>query len=305
VDPLQSYAAFVRSFEAGSFSAVAREMGTSQSAISKQIATLESSLGVQLFARTTRRLQPTHEALQLYEHVRQLLDAVESLKSAGGRRASASGTLRITLPSSYGRLRICPRLPAFLDQHPRVRMDILLTDQVLDLVEEGLELGVRIGTLAPSTLMARPLGIVDQVLIATPEYLARHRAPESPSDLADHACVLYGKGPRWTRWEFESESGRHAVEVDGAIRVDDHQAMFELVCAHQGIALVPDWVIGNAVQAGRVHWLLQDFYPIPLPVNIVYPQTRFLSQRARSFIDYLLAGQPAAAAAPSPLVATR
>lgn len=293
MDVLQSYTAFVRSFEAGSFSAVARELGTSQSAVSKQIATLEVSLGVQLFARTTRKLQPTHEARQLYEHVRQLLDAVESLKAATGKQAVARGTLRVTLPSAYGRLKICPCLPAFLEQHPQVRIEVLLTDQVVDLVEEGLELGVRIGTLMPSTLMARPVGIVDQILVATPEYLATRRSPETPSDLADLACVLYGKGPRWTRWEFESESGRHAVEVDGAVYVNDHQAMLELVCAHQGIALLPSWVADDAIRTGRVCGLLQDFYPIPLPVNVVYPQTRFLSQRARSFIDFLVTEQRA------------
>ena len=288
MDLLQSYVAFVRSFEAGSFSAVAREIGTTQSAVSKQIASLEASLGVQLFARTTRRLQPTHEALQLYEHVRQLLDAVESLKSASGRRATATGTLRVTLPSAYGRLRMCPKLPEFLALHPQVQLEILLTDQVVDLVEEGIELGVRIGALAPSTLMARPIGIVDQMLIASPGYLSKAGTPESPVDLAEHRCVLYAKGARWTRWEFESEMGRHTVEVDGVIRVDDHQAMFELVRADQGIALVPEWVLGDAVESGCVKCLLPDFYPIPLPVNIVYPQTRFLSQRARSFIDFFV-----------------
>lgn len=291
MDALQAYTAFVRSFEAGSFSAVAREMGISQSAVSKQIATLESGIGVQLFARTTRKLQPTHEALQLYDPVRQLLDAVDSLKTAAGKRATASGTLRITAPNAYGRLKICPRLPAFLEQFPLVKMDMLLTDQVVDLVEEGFELGIRIGTLAPSSLMARPIGIVDQVLVASPEYLAAHQVPESPSDLAGHTCVLYGKSARWARWAFESDTGRHTVEVDGAIRCSDHQAMFELVCAHQGIALVPDWIVGDAIKTGRVQWLLHDFYAIPLPVHVVYPQTRFLSQRARSFIDFLVGEQ--------------
>ncbi|TDU29002.1 LysR family transcriptional regulator [Panacagrimonas perspica] len=288
MDALQSYTAFVRSFEAGSFSAVAREMGTSQSAVSKQIAALENSLGVQLFARTTRRLQPTSEALQLYEHVRQLLDAMDALRSASGRKAVASGTLRITLPSSYAKRRIIPLLPGFLERFPQVSLDIQLTDQVLDLVEEGLELGVRIGNLAPSTLMARPIGVVDQILVASPEYLSKQGTPDTPLDLSNHACVLYGGGTRWTRWEFESESGRHAVEVSGPVRVNDPQAMFELVCAHQGIALVPDWVIADEITSGRVTWLMPEFYPIPQPVNFVYPQTRFLSQRARSFIDYIL-----------------
>ena len=176
---------------------------------------------------------------------------------------------------------------------------MLLTDQIVDLVEEGFELGIRIGSLAPSTLMARPIGVVEQILVATPEYLARHKAPESPSDLAAHTCVLYGKGARWTRWAFESDTGRHTVEVDGTIRCSDHQAMFELVCADQGIALVPDWVVGDAIKTGRVRWLLREFYPIPLPVHVVYPQTRFLSQRARSFIDYLVA-EPAAQAQVQP-----
>ena len=291
MDALQSYTAFVRSFEAGSFSAVAREMGTSQSAVSKQIAALENSLGIQLFSRTTRRLQPTAEALQLYEHVRQLLDAMDALKSASGRQAVASGTLRLTLPSSFAKRRIIPLLPGFLEKFPQVKLDIVLTDQVLDLVEEGLELGVRIGNLAPSTLMARPMGVIDQVLVASPQYLKKHGTPESPLDLSNHSCVLYSGGIRWTRWEFESETGRHAVEVSGPVRVNDPQAMFELVCAHQGIALVPDWVISDEIKSGRVQWLMQDFYPIPQPVNFVYPHTRFLSQRARSFIDYILAEQ--------------
>lgn len=291
MDSFHAYTAFVRAFEAGSFSAVAREIGSSQSAVSKQIASLESSLGVQLFARTTRRLQPTHEGMQFYEHVRPLLDAVESLRAASGVRAAASGTLRITAPSAYGRLQICPRLPEFARLNPQVQVEVLLTDQVLDLVEEGLELGVRIGDLAPSSLMARPIGIVDLLVVATPDYLSAHGMPESPSDLSAHACVLYGKSGRWSHWEFESDSGRHAVNVDGPLRVNDHEAMFDLVCAHQGIALIPEWVAGAAVASGRLRQLLPDFYPIPLPVSIVYPQTRFLSPRARRFIDYFV-GEP-------------
>lgn len=293
MDALQPYTAFVRTFEAGSFSAVAREMGTSQSGVSKQIAALESSLGVQLFARTTRRLQPTAEALKLYEHVRQLLDAVEALKSATGRSAIASGTLRLTIPSSYGRRRICPQLPRFLERFPQVQLDILLTDQVVDLVEEGMELAIRIGNLSPSTLMARPIGVVDLMLVATPEYLARNGTPEFPGDLAGHPCILYAGGARWSRWEFESETGRHAVEVTGPVRVNDPEAMFQLALAHQGIAMLPDWVIDDEIRTGRLQWLLQEFYPTPQPVSIVYPQTRYLSQRARSFIDFFVSERTA------------
>ena len=290
MDSLQAYAAFVRTFEAGSFSAVARELGTTQSAVSKQIASLERSLGVQLFARTTRRLQPTAEALQLYEHVRQLLDAIEGVR-AGERGAKLTGTLRVSAPSAYGRRRICPLVPEFLRQHPSVRLEIVLTDQDSDLIGEGFELGVRIGELPASTLMARPIDSIEYLLVATPQYLERHGIPESPIELANHACLALAGSGRFTRWEFESENGRHAVEVSGPVQVNDPDAVYALVCAHQGIALLPRWVLGDDLECGELRWLMPDHYPLSQRVSVVYPKTRFLSQRARRFIDFLVSAR--------------
>jgi DNA-binding transcriptional LysR family regulator len=287
MDSLQAYAAFVRTFEAGSFSAVARELGTTQSAVSKQIASLERSLGVQLFARTTRRLQPTAEALQLYEHVRQLLDAVDGVR-AGERGAQLTGTLRVSAPSAYGRRRLCPLAPEFLRQHPLVRLEIVLTEQDSDLIGEGFELGVRIGELPASTLMARPIDSIEYLLVATPDYLERHGTPESPIELADHACIALGGSGRFARWEFESENGRQAVEVSGPVQVNDPDAVHALVCAHQGIGLLPRWVLGDDLERVRLRWLMPDYYPLSQRVSVVYPKTRFLSQRARRFIDFLL-----------------
>ena len=290
MDSLQAYAAFVRTFEAGSFSAVARELGTTQSAVSKQIASLERSLGVQLFARTTRRLQPTAEALQLYEHVRQLLDAIEGVR-AGERGAKLTGTLRVSAPSAYGRRRICPLVPEFLRQHPSVRLEIVLTDQDSDLIGEGFELGVRIGELPASTLMARPIDSIEYLLVATPQYLERQGIPESPIELANHACLALAGSGRFTRWEFESENGRHAVEVSGPVQVNDPDAVYALVCAHQGIALLPRWVLGDDLERGELRWLMPDYYPLSQRVSVVYPKTRFLSQRARRFIDFLVSAR--------------
>lgn len=289
MDNVAAYTAFARACESGSFSAVARELGTTQSAISKQIASLESYLGVQLFARTTRRITPTDEALQLYDHVRQLLDAIDALRISTDKQASATGNLRLTMPTSYGRKHICPLLPKFLETHAQVRLDITLTDQAIDLVEEGMELSIRVGALASSTLMARPIGIADQLLVATPQYLDRIGRPDSPIDLATFSCITYGRGERWSRWEFESENGRQAVDVIGPVRANDPDVMYGMVLADMGIALIPEWVVDGDIASGRVEWLLQDYYPRPLPINIVYPQTRFLSQRARSFIDFVIA----------------
>ncbi len=288
MDPVQTYLAFARSYEIGNFSAVARELGTSQSAVSKQIAMLEKSLGVQLFARTTRRLSPTHEGRRLYESVRPMLDAAESLRAATGLQARAAGELHVTMPIAYGRRVICPLIPAFLAQHPLVQLDIRLTDQATDLVEEGSELAIRIGALAPSTLVARSLGAIEMTIVATPEYLSVHPAPDVPTDLSEHSCILYTKGGHWSRWEFESESGRHAVDVDGPVRISDPEAVLELVRANMGLALLPSWITDGAIRDGSLRRLLPDYEPLPLPVNVVYPQTRFLPARARAFIDFLV-----------------
>ncbi|MBA4287307.1 MAG: LysR family transcriptional regulator [Xanthomonadaceae bacterium] len=288
MDSTKAYQVFVRALEVGSFSAVAREMGTTQSSISKIIASLETSLGVQLFARTTRKLHPTDEALQLYEHARQLLDTVDALTSASRKtqKAEASGLLRLTIPHSYGRRRLMPLLARFIERYPKVKLDIVMKDDILDLIGEGLELGVRIGTLPSNTLIARSLGIVEYTTVATARYLAKHGRPESPLDLAQHACIVSGTQ---SRWHFESEHGRQSVEVAGPIRVNDAEAICQAAQADLGIAQVPDWIVRSDFAAHGLVPLLDDYYPIPKPVSIVYPQTRFLTQRARSLIDFLVA----------------
>lgn len=288
MDSTKAYQVFVRAVEVGSFSAVAREMGTTQSSISKIIASLESSLGVQLFARTTRKLHPTDEALQLYEHARQLLDTVDTLTSASRKtqKAEASGLLRLTIPHSYGRRRLMPLLARFIERYPKVKLDIVMKDDIVDLIGEGLELGVRIGTLPSNTLIARSLGIVEYTTVATARYLERHGRPESPLDLAQHGCIVSGIH---NRWHFESEHGRHSVEVSGPIRINDAESILQAVQADLGIAQIPDWIIRSDFAAHGLVPLLDDYYPIPQPVSIVYPQTRFLTQRARSLIDFLVA----------------
>lgn len=286
---LIAYTAFARAFELGSFSAVGRELGLTQSTVSKHIAALEAALKVQLFARTTRRLKPTPEALKLYEGVLQLLDAADAIQATvGGARAEPSGLLRITLPDSYGRALLMPTVARYLADHPRVRMDLRLTDQAVNLVEEGMELGVRIGDLPASTLMARPLGVVDHVLVATPAYLARHGEPRLPTDLLQHNCITYTGFARGQRWVFDSEQGRQTLEVPSTLGVNSADAMYQAVLLDLGIARVPSWVLGDDLAHGRVRRLLPEDYPTPLPIHVVYPQTRVLSSRARRFIEYLV-----------------
>lgn len=289
MDGLQVLKAFVRALEMGSFSAVGRELGTSQSTVSKQIATLEESLGVQLFARTTRRLNPTAEALELHEHVRQLLDAIDTIR-AGAPRPDAvpRGPLRVTAPTSLGRALIVPHVPEFLRRYPEVTLDIVLTDRVTDLVEEGFELAIRAGNLPSSTMIARSLGLMELMLVGAPALFETKRAPETPVDLADWNCLTYTGIRTPGRWEFESEHGRQIADVQGGIRSNDLDAIFDLCLNGVGIAALPDWMVAGPVQSGRLRPVLADYYLIPLPINIVYPQTRFLTLRARCFIDFII-----------------
>jgi DNA-binding transcriptional LysR family regulator len=287
---LTAYTAFARAYELGSFSAVGRELGLTQSTVSKHIAGLEADLGVQLFARTTRKLNPTLEAERLYEGVQHLLDAADAIHSSvGSARAEPTGLLRITLPDSYGRAVVMPQVAKFLARYPRVRLDVRLTDQPVNLIEEGLELGVRIGHLSSSTLVARSIGIAEHLIVATPQYLAAHGEPRHPSDLAQHNCIVYTGFARANRWVFDSEQGRQVVEVQSTLGVNSADAMYGAVLAHVGIARVPAWVVGTDVARSKVRTLLPDDYPTPLPISVVYPQTRVLSLRARHFIDFLLA----------------
>lgn len=286
---LAAYTAFARAYELGSFSAVGRELGLTQSTVSKHIAGLEAELGVQLFARTTRKLNPTLDAQRLYEGVQHLLEAADAIHSSvGSARAQPAGLLRITLPDSYGRAVVMPQVAKFLSRYPRVRLDVRLTDQSVNLIEEGLELGVRIGDLSSSTLVARSLGIAEHRIVATSQYLAAHGEPRHPGDLARHNCIVYSGFARGNRWVFDSEQGRQVVEVPSSLGVNSADAMYDAVLLHVGIARVPAWVLGTDIDRGRVRALLPDDYPAPLPINIVYPQTRVLSLRARHFIDFLL-----------------
>lgn len=287
---LVSYTAFARAYELGSFSAVAREMGITQSTVSKHISALESALGVQLFARTTRQLRPTHEAARLYENVLLLLDAADAIPgSLGNARAEPAGLLRISIPDSFGRARLMPQVIAFREAYPKVRLDIRLSDQTVALVEEGVELAVRIGELGSSTLVARSLGIVEHFIVATPAYVARHGEPRDPGELASHTCIVYTGSARGQRWVFESEQGRQVVEVSSDLGMDSADAIYAAVLGHLGVAKLPEWIVETGLANGDVLQLLPEFYPLPMPVNFVYPQTRVLSARARAFIDFVVA----------------
>jgi DNA-binding transcriptional LysR family regulator len=296
-DRLDGLQAFLRVYDARSISAVARDLGVSQPTISKRIKEVEAHYGVQLFTRSTRTIHPTADATRLYEHARRIYDEVELAETSVGRRSQrVGGLLRITAPSFFGRVHIVPRLARFYALHPQVRIDIRLTDQIVDLVAAGIDVGVRIGELSSSSMVARRIGMARQVMIASPDYLARKGEPRIPEDLTRHDCILYSgfRGP--DRLILESEFGRRVVPVTGILHLDSADAMRAAALAGIGLAVIPAWDIDQAVADGKLRIVLPDYPAASLPINVIYPETKWLAPRTRSFIDFMIGefAEPAA-----------
>jgi DNA-binding transcriptional LysR family regulator len=287
-DIVALFRTFVRVVEAGSFTAVAAESNTSQPTISRQIAALEERVGALLFQRTTRALALTDDGRVLYEQARQTLDSVQqALGSVGRRRLAPSGTLRLACPVVFGRLHIVPRLSAFLARHPEVAIDLVMNDGFTDLVEEGIDLAIRIGEITDPGLIARRIGTTRRVTVASPAYLATHGIPSRPADLAAHDCIVYSRLATGNRWVFSGEAGPVTVAVSGRYRVNNSEGVREGVLAGLGIGVVPVWHFTDEIATGRLVELLTAYEPQPLPTQAVYPSRRFLAPKVRAMIDFL------------------
>jgi len=290
MDRLDCLRAFVKTMEGGSFSSAAKELGLGQPAVSKRIALLEREFGSQLFMRNTRKLTPTREAHRIYDLARQALSCIELARaSLADTPAGPTGTLRLGVPTSFGRHYIMPFIEQYLRAYPEVKVDIRFSEQHANLVEDGIELALRIGTLESSSLKARRIGMVRRLLVATPAYLRRHPLPQLPGDLKHLNCITYARLSPPQQWAFESELGRHVVEITGSLVVDDADAMTQAVLHHLGVAILPAWCAAAAIRSGEMEIVLPEFTVPALPLHAVYPDTQWMSLRARGFLDLLVA----------------
>ncbi|HWM48998.1 MAG TPA: LysR family transcriptional regulator [Xanthobacteraceae bacterium] len=287
MDYFECLVAFVRTLETRSFSAAARALGVSQPTVSKRLIELERRLGVQLFVRTTRRLHPTAEGLRIYEDARQAMAAVERTKASVALASPvAGGKLRVAAPAWFGRACILPHLDTYLEQHPAVTVELHLASEVVELIGEGIEIAFRVGPMPSSSLIARRIALTEHRLVAHNSYLKGRRSPRSPEDLAEHRCVILSSQKSSNRWAFDSDQGRHVVDVEGPLWVDDVDAARDAVLGGLGIGLLPLWCVRTEVAQGRASVLLPDYHPASLPISAVYSHVD-LSVRARSFIDFL------------------
>ena len=289
MDRIGDIALFLRVLDLGSISAAARTLDLSAAVASQRLKRLERELGVRLLHRTTRQLHPTPEGLLLAEQGRVLVEDLEALADGLRRTGSGvAGTLRVTMSSTFGRLYISPLLPEFLALHPGVRVSVDLDDAKVDLVSAGMDLAIRIGDLDDSTLVARQLAVNRRVLCASPAYLARHGAPQTPVDLAVHECLLLvGSQGRQDTWRLRDGESEVAVRVAGRIESNQGELLRDAAVAGLGIALHSTWHVCEDLRAGRLQVVLPD-HPLPeTGIHAVMPQRRLVPPRVRAFVDFL------------------
>lgn len=291
MDRLTAMQVFAQVVETGSFAGAAERLNLSTSAASRHVADLEAHLHARLLNRTTRRVSLTETGRAYYERCVQLLGELEEAEQEAARAAVVPrGTIKLTTSAVFGTRHVAPAIAAFLAEHPEVRFDVSLSERVVDLVEEGFDLAIRIGTAGGQNLVARKLGETRLVPCAAPAYLAARGAPRVPEDLAGHNCFTYEYVTQRGVWRFRDPSGKvRLVRVSGNLHSNSGDFVAEAAVRGAGIAFEPAFIVGPEVRAGRLVPLLQEFTPEPLPIYAVYPSRKHLSAKVRLFVDFLVA----------------
>lgn len=287
MDRIECMRSFVRTVETGSFSAVAREMETTQPTISKQIAALEEYLDVQLLVRSTRSLRLTDEGERFYEHCRQVLEAVAEAEASVGRRLNPSGILRVNCPVSFGQLMVVPQLKAFLERYPNIKVDLTMTDSFIDLVEEGVDVAIRIGNMQDTSVISQRIGTTRRVTVGATTYFEQAGEPQTPFDLIHHNCIVYTRLSTGSEWHFQGAEGMIKVNVSGNFQANNSTAVREAVLSGLGIAVSSIWLFGDMVNTKMLKVILTDYQPTPLPIYAVHRRGRFIPAKVRCFIDFL------------------
>jgi len=289
MDQLAAIEAFVRVAESGSFSKAAERLQSSKSAVSRQVSALETELGARLLHRTTRALTLTEAGRSYFERAARILaDLAEANASVGQLQAAPRGRLRVSAPMSFGFLHLAPAVPEFLDRYPDVELDMIMNDRFVDLVDEGFDMAVRIGTLADSSLVARRLAPMRRTVCASTAYLDKHGTPASPDDLKTHECLCYSNVGMAQEWRFVRPDGRPwPVEVRGRLHANNGDALRAAALRGFGLAVLPSFLVGRDFQSGALVSVLEEFLSQDSAVHAVYPHARHLSPKVRAFVDFL------------------
>ena len=289
MDRLTSMAVFKRAVDDGSFAAAARHFGISPEMAGAHVRSLETRLGVRLLNRTTRHLSLTDAGTGYYARCASILaDIDEAEAEANSLQRAPRGLLRIATPVTFGVKHIGPAISDYITRYPEVAVDVAVSDRFVNLIEEGIDLAIRIGELQESTLIARRLTSAHLVLCASPAYLHRAGRPETPGDLPRHSCLLYTEAGAPTKWRFEGpEKQIETVNVSGRICASNADLVRQLAIAGHGIVLAPSFSVGMDISEGRLTALLTDWRSRELQIHALYPHRLLLSAKVRSFVDFL------------------
>jgi len=282
---MQTFSAVV---DAGSFVKAADALGLSKAAVSRHVGDLEARLGVRLLHRTTRRLSLTEEGQVFHARCKEVLaDIDEAEAEITSRSGAASGLLRVNAPVTFGIRHLAPLWGEFRARHPQVTLDVTLADRVVDLVEEGYDLAIRIATLASSTLISKRLASTRMVLCASPQYLAAHGVPRHPAELAGHAVISYSYWSTRDEWHFDGPEGRVSVKTDPCMHTNSGDTCRAMALAHQGVILQPTFLIADDLAAGTLVEVMPEFRSLELGIYAVYPTRKHVSPKVRALIDFL------------------
>jgi DNA-binding transcriptional LysR family regulator len=287
MDRLREMELFVRVIETGSFSTAARDLKIGQPAISKTIAALEDRLGVRMLIRSTRRLSPTEAGKAFYERaLRAITEADEADAAAQCVGSGLEGRLRICAPVTFGRLHLVPRLGAFLDAHPKLRLELVMDDRAIDLVAENIDVAIRLGILSDSSLKARKLAQTDRHVLASPTYLARKGIPSNPADLLEHDGIIYGQRSGGQEWLFRRGTSETSIRLRPRLTLSAAEGVREAVLAGQGYAITSRWMFAPELASGAVIPVLNEWSLPPMELWVLYPAGRLTSTKARAFVKW-------------------
>lgn len=288
MDRLAAIEIFVRVIDTGSFSAAARYQGVGQPAVSKAVAQLEDWLGVRLLLRSTRSLAPTEAGRNFYDHAKRTVEeADEAVRAARGAAVGLSGRLRVSAPVCFARLHVIPRLPDFLASHPQLDLDLRLDERNVDLVDEGIDIALRMGDLPDSSMLVRRIGQARRLVIATPAYLERHGTPASPDDLQGHQLVIYTHGGVGETCTFRRGAVETTIVPRGRISITASEGVRAAVLADIGLTVASEWSFTPELASGTVVPVMVDWVLAPIALSAVFPTGRLVSAKARAFIAFV------------------
>jgi DNA-binding transcriptional LysR family regulator len=279
---------FVAVVDAGSFVQAADALEISKAAVSRHVADLEQRLGVRLLQRTTRKLSLTEEGRAFHARCKSLLGELEDAEAEiTSKSLEASGLVKINVPVSFGLLHLAPLWPAFMAKHPKVTLDVTLSDRIVDLVDEGYDMAVRIARLPSSSLVSRKLASTRLILCASPTYLKGHPKPKHPSELADHPVLSYSLLVMGEQWEFEGPEGKLNVAINPVLKTNSGDTCRAAALGHQGVILQPSFIVGDDLRKGTLVELMPKYRSLEYGIYAIYPGRRFVSPKVRVVIDYL------------------